>query len=426
MSPPTPRATSTSPTPRNDRIQKFNSSGPSSPNGEAPVLANGQFTFPGSIATDSSGNVYVADSASNRIKKFGPSGNFLAKWGSSGSGNGQFSGPAGVATDSSGHVYVADYGNHRIEKFSSSGSFLTKWGSPGSGDGQFRYPQGVAADSSGNVYVADTGNHRIEKFRQVPPDTAIVSGPSGPTNDPTPTFAFDSSQTGSSFECKVDSGSYGPCASPNTTSHLTDGSHAFYVRANDAGGNVDPTPASRIFNVATAAVGVSGTTLVVTAAAGAKDNLAITRPLPSVLRVTDVPSGAYTGSGVHVGAGCILSGDETVNCSSSGITLIQVFSADQSDKVVNSTALQSSLNGGAENDVLTGGSNDDTLTGGPGADAIRGMNGDDLLLARDSTSDATINCDGGGSPGFADKAILDPLPLDSPTSGCETRTRPNP
>ena len=142
--------------------------------------------------------------------------------------------------------------------------------------------------------------------------------------------------------------------------------------------------------------------------------------------MTDVPSGAYTGSGVHVGAGCILSGDETVNCSSSGITLIQVFSADQSDKVVNSTALQSSLNGGAENDVLTGGSNDDTLTGGPGADAIRGMNGDDLLLARDSTSDATINCDGGSSPGAADKAILDPLPQDSPTSGCETRTRPNP
>ena len=74
------------------------------------------------------------------------------------------------------------------------------------------------------------------------------------------------------------------------------------MRAKDAGGNVDPTPASRIFNVATAAVGVSGTTLVVTAAAGAKDNLAITRPLPSVLRVTDAPGGAYTGSGVHVGA----------------------------------------------------------------------------------------------------------------------------
>ena len=164
----------------------------------------------------------------------------------------------------------------------------------------------------------------------------------------------------------------------------------------------------------------------VTAAAGAKDNLAITRPSASILRVTDSPSGAYTGSGVHTGAGCTRSGDYTANCSASGITLIQVTSADQTDKVVNSTAIKSSLNGGAANDVLTGGSANDTLTGGPGADVIKGMNGNDQLLARDLTSDTTINCDGGGTPGAADKADLDLLPLDSPASGCETRTRPNP
>ena len=93
-----------------------------------------------------------------------------------------------------------------------------------------------------------------------------------------------------------------------------------------------------------------------------------------------------------------------------GITLIQVSSGDQDDKVVNSTAIQSSLNGGAANDTLTGGSNNDTLTGGPGADVMKGMNGNDQLLARDGTDDTTINCDGGTHPGTADKADLDSPP----------------
>ena len=184
------------------------------------------------------------------------------------------------------------------------------------------------------------------------PTTEMTGGPRGRTNDPTPTFTF-SSQPGTSFECKLDSGSYTPCSSPMTTSNLNDGSHTLSVRAKDPAGNVDPTPASRAFTVKTAAVSVSGSTLLVTAAAGAKDNLVITKPSASTLRVTDVPSGAYTGSGVHTGdrlhADWNLCGR---TASASGITLVQVTSADQIDKVTNSTALMSSLNGGAANDRL--------------------------------------------------------------------------
>jgi Ca2+-binding RTX toxin-like protein len=93
--------------------------------------------------------------------------------------------------------------------------------------------------------------------------------------------------------------------------------------------------------------------------------------------------------------------------------------------VVNSTAVKSSLNGGGANDVLTGGSANDTLTGSTGADVFKGMNGNDQLFARDLTSDTTINCDGGSSPGTADKADLDVLPKDpsSAVTGCETVTR---
>ncbi len=45
------------------------------------------------------------------------------------------------------------------------------------------------------------------------------------------------------------------------------------------------------------------------------------------------------------------------------------------------------------------------------------MNGNDLLLARDLASDTTIHCDGGGAPGGADEAELDPLPNDPELRG---------
>jgi hypothetical protein len=254
-----------------------------------------------------------------------------------------------------------------------------------------------------------------------PPNTTITSGPAGGTNDPTPTFSFSSSEAGSSFQCKLDSNPYAACPSPKTFVHLSDGAHTFSVRAIDSGQNTDPTPATRTFTVRTAEVRISGSTLVVTAAAGAEDNLSITRPSASTLRVTDVPSGAYSGSGVHTGAGCTRSGDYTANCNASGIILVQVSSADQSDKVTNSTAVRSSLNGGAANDLLTGGSATDILIGATGADVLRGMNGNDDLRARDLVSDTTIDCGGGA----ADKADLDLLPRDpnSAVIGCETRTR---
>ena len=91
--------------------------------------------------------------------------------------------------------------------------------------------------------------------------------------------------------------------------------------------------------------------------------------------------------------------------------------------MVNSTTIQSWLNGRAANDILIGGSNKDTLIGAAGADVMKGMNGDDQLLAREGTDDTTIDCDGGTTPGPADRATLDPLPKDFPASGCETVTR---
>lgn len=82
-----------------------------------------------------------------------------------------------------------------------------------------------------------------------PPDTTITSGPTGTTTNRTPTFTFVASETPATFACAMDSAAFAPCSTPKATGPLSEGSHTFRVRATDAAGNTDPTPATRTFVV---------------------------------------------------------------------------------------------------------------------------------------------------------------------------------
>jgi sugar lactone lactonase YvrE len=147
----------------------------------------GQFRFPASVAVDSTGTVYVADSENDRIQRFDENGAFLGEWGESGAGAGQFANPEAVDVDASGNVYVADKGNYRIQKFTSAGGFVSQWGGHGSAAGQFEAPEGIATDAAGDVYVADAGNDRIEKFTSAGAFVASWGGPgkaAGQFNEP--------------------------------------------------------------------------------------------------------------------------------------------------------------------------------------------------------------------------------------------------
>jgi hypothetical protein len=81
------------------------------------------------------------------------------------------------------------------------------------------------------------------------PNTQITKAPKRKTEKTTAKFKFKSSEQGSTFECKLDGKSYKACTSPRKVKHLDDGKHKFRVRAVDAAGNTDPTPAKAKFKV---------------------------------------------------------------------------------------------------------------------------------------------------------------------------------
>jgi large repetitive protein len=108
-----------------------------------------------------------------------------------------------------------------------------------------------ATDAAGNTDGSPAS--RSWTVDTVAPNTTIDDGPPALTNSASATFAFSSSETGSSFECALDEGDYQPCTSPRTYTNLSDGEHTVRVRATDAAGNTDGSPASRTWTVDTIA-----------------------------------------------------------------------------------------------------------------------------------------------------------------------------
>jgi hypothetical protein len=86
---------------------------------------------------------------------------------------------------------------------------------------------------------------------RTPPDTTISGGPAATTTATGASFSFLSSESGSTFNCKLDSGRWSRCKPPRAYTGLAATPHQFAVRAIDRAGNVDPTPATWSWTVET-------------------------------------------------------------------------------------------------------------------------------------------------------------------------------
>ena len=122
-----------------------------------------------------------------------------------------------------------------------------------------------AVDPAGNVDT--TPASRSWTVDTIAPDTTINSGPANNSfaSSTSATFTFSSNETPVTFLCSIDGGIYSPCTSPATFNGLSEGARSFGVRAVDAAGNQDGSPATRTWTIdaappdTTISAGPSGT-----------------------------------------------------------------------------------------------------------------------------------------------------------------------
>jgi hypothetical protein len=157
--------------------------------GDSAPATQATLNLPTALAADTLGNLYLADTANHRIRKIAAATSTLTSGTITtiaGTGTQGYSGdtgpatsaaidsPTGLATDTLGNLYLADTHNHRIRKITAATGAITTiagTGAPGaSADAiiatasQLGLPQGLTIDTHGNLYLADTANHRIRKI----------------------------------------------------------------------------------------------------------------------------------------------------------------------------------------------------------------------------------------------------------------------
>jgi YVTN family beta-propeller protein len=149
-------------------------------NGDGISATTAELNFPNGVASDGSGNLYIADNGNGRLREVGTSGIISTV---AGNGTCGYTGDGGSATvaevcpnsvsvDTAGTIYIADFTAERIRKV--SGGIITTFAGAGfgfNGDGlwplytTFDDPVAVAVDSKGAVYELDDWDHRVRKIQ---------------------------------------------------------------------------------------------------------------------------------------------------------------------------------------------------------------------------------------------------------------------
>jgi len=170
--------------------------------GDRGMALNAILYEPSSVALDSAGNIFIADSNNHRIRKITAATGIITTV--AGTGVPGYSGdndpaplamlqyPTGVAVDNSGNLYIADYGNFVIRKVDSGSGNITTvagGGDPEDGlgdngpalDAAFTAPCNVVLDSNGNIYIVESLEGRVRKVDVFDNDNRITTVAGGGT-----------------------------------------------------------------------------------------------------------------------------------------------------------------------------------------------------------------------------------------------------
>jgi hypothetical protein len=119
-------------------------------------FTGGNLSSPSALASDSFGNLWIANAGGNTVTEFSHNGTVL-------SGTGFVNGlnsPSAIAIDGVGAAWVANKGNNTVSKFTISGAPAA---APYTGGG-LNKPTGIAFDSFGNAWVSNNGSASVTEI----------------------------------------------------------------------------------------------------------------------------------------------------------------------------------------------------------------------------------------------------------------------
>jgi hypothetical protein len=183
-------------------------------NGDNGPARSAMLSHPSNVLVDATGNIFIADTDMKALREvpaanigsmlkgdiYTLAGNFHPFWGGDGGAptNGELGFQAGVASDGSGNIFIADTLSDVIREVS-GGAIQTVAGIPNfdgyNQDGALAInsavnaPNGVFVDGSGNIFIADTGNCLIREVSAGTISTVAGSVPNPNTNPPSCGFS---------------------------------------------------------------------------------------------------------------------------------------------------------------------------------------------------------------------------------------------
>ncbi|MHC5022021.1 MAG: NHL domain-containing protein, partial [Planctomycetota bacterium] len=367
--------------------------------------ATGTLNFPGAVAADSNGNLYIADSFNHQLQVLNVQAGAITVAGVTipanslgviaGTGTAGFNGdnqsaaqaqlnfPSGVALDPNDHIFIADSLNHRVRRIDTTSGFITTVAGSGTAgkagnnslatSAQLDTPRGIAFDGATppNLFISDSGNNVLrvvnsQSTAQTFPQTGGVSV--------APNFMALFCGNANLFGGQGDGGAAGSCRLNEPWGIAFDSNGHLYIAANK-------NHAVRAINMGTATTSILGVSI----AAGDIDTVAGSNGQQGFTG----DGAAATSAKMRTPKGIALSANDDLYIADTGNDRIRVANAGVSNLVLN---------------VTIGAGNIDTIAGGGATPGANDGDGAAATSARCSAPEG-LWVDGSGNAIVADTGL---------------------